>query len=81
MAFHQDTGQEVAIKIVDKGSLLLKPEMATKLEREIAVMKLLHHPYVLTMLDVYEAQDKLYVNQCESVQIIWKKRRRFINWM
>ena len=59
LAFHVDTGFKVAIKIIDKGYLQERPEMGKKLEREIAVMRLINHPNVLQLFDVYETENHL----------------------
>jgi len=60
LAHHQGTGQRVAIKIVTKDFLYSSPTMRKKVEREIAVMKLLNHPHVLGLIDVYETSQYLY---------------------
>eukprot|EP01104_Vermistella_antarctica_P017388 TRINITY_DN615_c0_g1_i3.p1 TRINITY_DN615_c0_g1~~TRINITY_DN615_c0_g1_i3.p1 ORF type:complete len:746 (+),score=197.02 TRINITY_DN615_c0_g1_i3:596-2833(+) len=61
LGFHKDTGEKVAVKIVDKEYLTQRPNMRKKLEREIAVMKLLDHPHVLKMYDVYETDHYLFL--------------------
>lgn len=63
MAFHQDTGQEVALKIIPKASLVRHHDKVRVVQREIAVMKLLSHPNVLELIDVYESEDSLYLVQ------------------
>ena len=42
----------VAIKIINKEKL--SESVLTKVEREIAIMKLIEHPHVLGLYDVYE---------------------------
>jgi serine/threonine protein kinase len=59
IAFHKDTGEKVAIKIVDKAFLSSKPSMRKKVEREIAIMKLIDHPNVLRIYDTFETNDYL----------------------
>jgi len=61
VAFHKDTGEKVAIKIIDKEYLSSKPTMRKKIEREIAIMKLVKNPNVLMLYDVYENDQYLYV--------------------
>lgn len=60
LAFDKDTGEQVAMKIISKAAISDKPDMAQKLDREIAVMKVINHPHVLTMFDVYQTEDFLY---------------------
>ena len=60
LAFHKNTGEQVAIKIINKELIAQKPAMEPKLRREIAVMKLLNHPYVLHMYDVIDTPEFLY---------------------
>lgn len=60
LAFDKDTGEQVAMKIISKAAISDKPDMAQKLDREIAVMKVISHPHVLTMFDVYQTEDFLY---------------------
>ncbi|KAK6031524.1 kinase domain protein [Ostertagia ostertagi] len=49
---HCITGRKVAIKIVNKEKL--SDSVLQKVEREIAIMKLIEHPHVLHLYDVYE---------------------------
>ena len=63
LAFHKDTSMKVAVKIVTKETMSQKPNMRKKLEREIAIMKLISHPSVLRFLDVYETTKYLYASQ------------------
>ena len=60
LAFHKDTSMKVAVKIVSKEVMSQKPNMRKKLDREIAIMKLISHPSVLRFLDVYETTKFLY---------------------
>lgn len=59
LAFHKDTGAKVAIKIINKEYLASRVSMLKKVEREIAVMKLLTHDHVLSLHDVYETSKYL----------------------
>mmetsp|Transcript_25549 Transcript_25549/g.42029 ORF Transcript_25549/g.42029 Transcript_25549/m.42029 type:complete len:657 (-) Transcript_25549:589-2559(-) len=58
---HKETGQKVAIKIVKKEFLESKPSLRKKIEREIAVMKLIDHPHVLRLYDVFETTTHLFL--------------------
>uniref|UniRef100_A0A1I7V3P4 non-specific serine/threonine protein kinase n=1 Tax=Caenorhabditis tropicalis TaxID=1561998 RepID=A0A1I7V3P4_9PELO len=56
---HCITGRKVAIKIVNKEKL--SESVLQKVEREIAIMKLIEHPHVLHLYDVYENKKYLYL--------------------
>lgn len=60
LAFDKNTGLQVAVKIVRK-DLLEDGEMAKKLLREIAVMKLVDHENVLHLYDYYEDLDHMFL--------------------
>ena len=49
---HCVLNKKVAIKIINKDKLT--ESVLQKVEREIAIMKLIEHPYVLGLYDVYE---------------------------
>ncbi|GMK58508.1 hypothetical protein CspeluHIS016_0505400 [Cutaneotrichosporon spelunceum] len=72
IAKHASTDQYAAVKIVPKGlimsSRLSVSEAGTKaeklllgIEREIVIMKLIDHPNVLSLYDVWETNDDLYL--------------------
>ena len=52
MGTHCVMGKKVAIKIINKDKL--SESVLQKVEREIAIMKLIEHPNVLALYDVYE---------------------------
>ncbi|KAI1725836.1 protein kinase domain-containing protein [Ditylenchus destructor] len=56
---HIRTGRKVAVKIVNKEKL--NESVLQKVEREIAIMKLIEHPHVLHLYDVYENKKYLYL--------------------
>ncbi|OAF68831.1 hypothetical protein A3Q56_03421 [Intoshia linei] len=56
---HYKSGKLVAAKIIDRTKL--SPTVLTKVEREIAIMKLIDHPHVLALYDVYESRNYLYL--------------------
>jgi serine/threonine protein kinase len=58
---HKDTGQTVAIKIVEKSMLNSRPSLKRKIEREIAVLKVIDHPNVLRLFDVFETPQSLFL--------------------
>ncbi|XP_065172466.1 serine/threonine-protein kinase BRSK2 isoform X2 [Atheta coriaria] len=53
------TGKKVAIKIINREKL--SESVLMKVEREIAIMKLIDHPHVLGLSDVYENKKYLYL--------------------
>lgn len=58
---HAVTGVQVAIKIVPKDSLDAKPQMRRKLEREVAVLRMVAHPNVMSLYDVYETSRYVFL--------------------
>eukprot|EP00824_Muranothrix_gubernata_P006905 TRINITY_DN18889_c0_g1_i1.p1 TRINITY_DN18889_c0_g1~~TRINITY_DN18889_c0_g1_i1.p1 ORF type:complete len:576 (+),score=102.61 TRINITY_DN18889_c0_g1_i1:115-1728(+) len=61
LGVHRETGQRVAIKIIRKDVLTVKPSLRRKVEREISVLRLIDHPNVLKLIDVVETTDHLYI--------------------
>ena len=59
LGIHCVTGQKVAIKIINRSKL--SESVLQKVEREIAIMKLIEHPHVLGLYDVYENKKFLYL--------------------
>uniref|UniRef100_A0A8C4QPP3 non-specific serine/threonine protein kinase n=1 Tax=Eptatretus burgeri TaxID=7764 RepID=A0A8C4QPP3_EPTBU len=59
LGVHCVTGRKVAVKIINRGAL--SPAVLTKVEREIAILKLIEHPHVLKLYDVYENKRHLYL--------------------
>ncbi|CCH58505.1 hypothetical protein TBLA_0A07150 [Henningerozyma blattae CBS 6284] len=73
LAYNSSTGQQAAIKVISKAvfnndnanasdSALLTPDsLPYGIEREIIIMKLLNHPNVLRLYDVWETDSNLYM--------------------
>ena len=61
LAQHVTTGDVVAIKIFKKVWFQKNPELLVKVQREIALMRLLSHPHLLKLIEVFESQNHLYV--------------------
>jgi serine/threonine protein kinase len=61
LGFHKETGFKVAVKIINKEFLASRPSMRKKVEREIVVMKIIDHPNVLKLYDVYETSKYLFL--------------------
>ncbi|XP_074513564.1 serine/threonine-protein kinase BRSK2-like isoform X9 [Sebastes fasciatus] len=59
LGIHCVTCQKVAIKIVNREKL--SETVLMKVEREIAILKLIEHPHVLKLHDVYENKKYLYL--------------------
>uniref|UniRef100_A0A0X3P3V6 non-specific serine/threonine protein kinase n=1 Tax=Schistocephalus solidus TaxID=70667 RepID=A0A0X3P3V6_SCHSO len=59
MGVHCITGRRVAVKIVNREKL--SDSVLQKVEREIAIMKLIEHPHVLGLYDVYENRRYLFL--------------------
>ncbi|KNE58672.1 CAMK/CAMKL/BRSK protein kinase [Allomyces macrogynus ATCC 38327] len=68
LGVHYRTSQKVAIKIIPKTAMLghgasaaHTQNLAKKMEREIVIMKLVQHPSVMQLYDVYETDEELYL--------------------
>ncbi|KAJ3451308.1 protein kinase [Anaeramoeba flamelloides] len=57
---HKETNKKVAIKILPK-KFFKKKNLKEKLEREVSILKLLKHPNVMRLYDVYETSKTLYL--------------------
>ena len=58
-AIHKETGQKVAVKLVNKKELKLQD--LELLKREIEVLKVCQHPNIIKFYDVFENQDYIYI--------------------
>ncbi|CAM0142436.1 unnamed protein product [Umbelopsis sp. WA50703] len=54
---HKETGQKVAIKIISKTHLASNGSVERAVKREIAVMKLIDHPNIISLIDVIDMSD------------------------
>ena len=61
LAINQETKQEVAIKIISKTIFQQKPKLQEKIQREIALMRLIEHSHLLKLVDVLESPNHLYI--------------------
>ncbi|KAK2989968.1 hypothetical protein RJ640_004131, partial [Escallonia rubra] len=59
-ARNMETGENVAIKILDKEKVL-KHKMIGQIKREISTMKLIRHPNVIRMYEVMASKTKIYI--------------------
>uniref|UniRef100_A0A1D1Z9P0 non-specific serine/threonine protein kinase n=1 Tax=Anthurium amnicola TaxID=1678845 RepID=A0A1D1Z9P0_9ARAE len=60
VAVNTDTGQNVAIKILDK-KMVLENKLMQQVKREISAMKLLHHPNIVRIYEVIATKTKIYI--------------------
>ncbi|KAJ3437297.1 protein kinase [Anaeramoeba flamelloides] len=58
---HKKTKQKVAIKIIQKKDISNSPDLLEKVRREIAVQRLIKHPNVLRIHNVYETNENLFI--------------------
>lgn len=61
LAKHADTGQLAAVKIVPKTAPNELSGVPYGIEREVIIMKLLEHPNVMRLYDVWENKGELYL--------------------
>lgn len=55
-----DTGKQYAVKIIDKEQLI-RENMEEQLKREISIMKMLNHPFIVKLYDVLQTQNNIYL--------------------
>jgi serine/threonine protein kinase len=58
---HVESGFKAALKAIKKSNLAKKPARWKQLRREIAVMKLMDHPNILKLYDVFETEDRIWM--------------------
>ncbi|XP_059636397.1 CBL-interacting serine/threonine-protein kinase 8 isoform X2 [Cornus florida] len=59
-AQNTETGESVAMKILDR-STIIKHKMVDQIKREIYIMKLVRHPYVVRLHEVIASRTKIYI--------------------
>ncbi|CDP00953.1 unnamed protein product [Coffea canephora] len=59
-AQNTETGESVAMKILDR-STIIKHKMVDQIKREISIMKLVRHPYVVQFYAVIASRTKIYI--------------------
>ncbi|XP_073270948.1 CBL-interacting serine/threonine-protein kinase 3-like isoform X1 [Primulina huaijiensis] len=60
LAKNSETGQSVALKILNK-DMVLEHKMAEQIKREIATMKLIKHPNVIRLYEVMASKTKIFI--------------------
>ncbi|EAX88326.1 CAMK family protein kinase [Trichomonas vaginalis G3] len=61
IATKQGSGQQYAIKIVKKSLFEAKPQLETKIRREVGLMRLLNHPHLLKFEECFESHRHFYI--------------------
>ncbi|CAM8925557.1 unnamed protein product [Rhodiola kirilowii] len=59
-ARNSETGNSVAMKVMAK-STILKHKMVDQIKREISIMKIVRHPYIVRLHEVLASQTKIYI--------------------
>ncbi|MBA0747285.1 hypothetical protein Gogos_004211 [Gossypium gossypioides] len=59
-AQNTETGESVAMKVLDR-STIMKHKMVDQIKREISIMKLVRHPYVVRLHEVIASRTKIYI--------------------
>lgn len=59
-AVNTETGQSVAVKVLAK-STILKHKMVNQIKREISIMKIVRHPYIVRLHEVLSSRTKIYI--------------------
>lgn len=57
---HSDTGEAVAIKVLDKEALV-RSGMVEQIKREISILKQIRHPHIVNLLEVMSSRDKIFM--------------------
>jgi serine/threonine protein kinase len=58
-AIHKKTGKNVAVKIMSKKEMTV-PDIELQ-RREIEILKMCQHPYIIRLLDIFENEDNIYI--------------------
>ncbi|KAI9097428.1 hypothetical protein K1719_025199 [Acacia pycnantha] len=59
-AQNTETGESVAMKVLDRSSII-KHKMVDQIKKEISIMKLVRHPYVVRLHEVLASRTKIYI--------------------
>uniref|UniRef100_A0A0D6QZV8 non-specific serine/threonine protein kinase n=1 Tax=Araucaria cunninghamii TaxID=56994 RepID=A0A0D6QZV8_ARACU len=59
-AKNTETGESVAMKVLEKGTIL-RNKMVEQIKREISIMKLVRHPYIVRLHEVLASGTKIYI--------------------
>ncbi|WCJ35656.1 CBL-interacting protein kinase 8 [Euphorbia peplus] len=59
-AQNTETGESVAMKVLDR-TTIIKHKMVDQIKREISIMKMVRHPYVVRLHEVLASRTKIYI--------------------
>ena len=70
LAVNKDTGEEIAIKILEKYKIKNARDL-NRIEREISMVKNINHPNIANVFDIKEDEDKYYIlmEYCENGEL------------
>ena len=60
IGLHETTKTKVAVKILEKSKIVDVAD-AERVQREIHILKVVHHPHVVHLYEIIETQKKLYL--------------------
>ncbi|RKO94681.1 kinase-like domain-containing protein, partial [Blyttiomyces helicus] len=61
IGFHKETGQKVAIKIIDKKQIAAKAKKAKEAQEALQLLMRLDHPNIIRLYQVMETEDECFV--------------------
>ena len=77
-AVHKNTGKKVAVKVMSKKEMTVQDVELQR--REIEILKMCQHPYIIRLLDIFENQDYIYIvmeNLCGGDLFTYLEKRNF----
>lgn len=60
LGIHKQTGEKVAIKLISRSQLLASSTTSKSVQRELAVLQLLHHPHLVDLHQVLQDTSCVY---------------------
>ncbi|KAI9268133.1 kinase-like domain-containing protein [Phascolomyces articulosus] len=60
IGIHRHTGEQVAIKVISRSQLATSSTMARCVQRELAILQLLHHPHLVDLRQVLQDSSNVY---------------------
>lgn len=61
LAVNKKTGEKVAVKIINKSKAANSEQDAKRLQTEVDILKRVHHPNIISLKDMYETNDELFL--------------------